>query len=96
MHPTNMIDFNGVIEENILPFKLSDFRRKYQDVIERFEKGISTTTAKVVDLSDHLCWKDLCEVTSPTGHAVYVDNNHYSKFYARHWLTSVDHLAVFE
>ena len=90
-----MIDFNGVIEENILPFKLSDFRKKYQGIIDRFESAIETTSAEVIDLSDHLCWKDVCEVISPTGHGVYVDNNHYGKFYVRHWFTSVDHLTVF-
>ena len=36
LHPHVMSDGNGVIEKNLTPFKLSDFRKKYRLVIDKF------------------------------------------------------------
>lgn len=47
----------------------------------------------MIDFSDNLCWNDNCEVLTPSGHGVYVDRNHYAKFYTRHWMSVVDHLV---
>ena len=30
LNPLNMVDFNGVIEENVKPFRLSAFKNKYK------------------------------------------------------------------
>ena len=64
-------------------------------MIEAFEKPMRDANIEVMDLTDHLCWEDECHVMSPSGHGVYVDGNHYGKFYVRHWLSVVDHLTVF-
>jgi len=32
-HPFNMMDGNGIIDENIRPFKYSDFRKRYKVLI---------------------------------------------------------------
>lgn len=47
----------------------------------------------IVRFSDHLCWEDRCEVLSPTGYAVFRDDNHHSKLYSRYWASSLDFLV---
>jgi hypothetical protein len=96
LSPLNMVDFNGVIEDNIKPFRLSWFTNKYREVIGVFDEWTRNSQIEVIDLADHLCWQDECHVLSPSGHGVYVDGNHYGKFYVRHWMTGVDHLTVFK
>jgi hypothetical protein len=38
LNPLSMVDFNGVIEDNIKPFRLSWFTNKYSEVIGVFDK----------------------------------------------------------
>ena len=36
-HPSYMSDENGIIEENIKPVKLSDFKDRFRVLIDKFE-----------------------------------------------------------
>ena len=90
-----MIDFTGVIKKNVEPFRLSAFKSKYSVIIGKYETAIQQNNATLIDLSDNLCWEDLCEVTTPSGYAAFTDPGHYGKFYSRHWLSVVDHLVEF-
>lgn len=56
LSPTSMIDFTGVIKNNVEPFKLSDFKNKYKVIIEKYETAIRQNNATVIDLSDNMCW----------------------------------------
>ena len=83
------------IEANIQPFKYSDFRRKYRQVIEKWETTMKNANVPIIDIAENLCWEDLCEKFTPLGYPAYQDNNHISKFYSRHWVSAVDHLVDF-
>ncbi len=54
--PFRMVDKGGVLEENVQPFKLSDFKKKYQPAIDKFETALSNANIKMIDLADNLCW----------------------------------------
>lgn len=95
LHPLNMFDFNGIIQQNIKPFRLSQFKNNYKLVIDGFENAMREGNVSIIDLSDNLCWEDSCEVLSPSGYGVYVDENHYTRLYSLHWLSVVDHLTEF-
>lgn len=88
-----MVDFNGIIEENIKPVKRSEFRDRYKRLIDEYETNLKSLNVDMIDLTDNLCWEDTCHVLSPEGYAVYVDENHYGKLYSRHWNSAVDHLV---
>lgn len=90
-----MIDFNGIIEENIKPIKRSDFRNIFKRIIDEYETNLKRLKVNMIDLTDNLCWEDTCQVLSPLGYSVYVDENHYGKLYSRHRISAVDHLAEF-
>ncbi len=90
-----MVDKDGVVEQNLQPFKYSDFRKKFKYVIDAYETALSNANIKMIDLADNLCWDDLCHVLSPKGYTAFIDRDHMGKFYSRHWLTSVDHLVKF-
>jgi hypothetical protein len=92
-NPAAMSDINGIIEQNINPVKLSDFKNKFKVLIDKFEPVLRKMNINVIDLSDNLCWEDICEVTSPAGYAIFVDDNHFGKFYSRHWISAVDYLV---
>jgi hypothetical protein len=34
--PAQMVDINGIIEENIQPFRLSEFKERNKEYIKRF------------------------------------------------------------
>jgi hypothetical protein len=95
MDPNHMVDFNGVIEEKIKPFRLSDYMRKYEGVYDNWHRIINKTNVEMIDYKEHLCWEDLCELLSPKGYGVFTDDNHAGKFFSRHWFTAVDHLTQF-
>lgn len=57
------------------------------------EDGIKNIGGVVVDLSEHLCWDDICEVLTPSGYAIYKDNNHYSVSYSYNWAGALDFLV---
>jgi hypothetical protein len=56
LNPLNMVDFNGVIEENIKPFKLSWFTTKYDKIIDAFGNWMKDNRIEIIDLADNLCW----------------------------------------
>jgi len=95
LNPNKILDLKGVIDKNIQPFKLSDFKNKYRVIIQKYEDAIKENKAKMIDISDNLCWNDTCHVISPTGYGIYTDDDHYGKFYSRHWLSSLDYLTEF-
>lgn len=64
-------------------------------MFEKYETAMKNANVDLIDLADNLCYEDSCEVISPRGYAIYSDEHHYGKFYARHWLSSVDHLIDF-
>lgn len=82
-----------MIEKNVQPFKLSDFRRKHQGVIDIYEEALRKNNVGIIDLSENMCYQDTCHVISPKGYAIYTDSGHYGKFYAHHWLSVVDDLV---
>ena len=92
-HPNFMSDADGIIEENIKPVKLSDFKNRYKVLIDKYETEAKRMNVNLIDTSDNLCWEDVCEVISPSGYAIFSDDNHYGKFYTRHWISAVDHLV---
>ncbi len=40
LSPQNMIDFAGVINKNVEPFSLSEFKTKFKMIIEPYEMAI--------------------------------------------------------
>jgi hypothetical protein len=46
-----MIDFFGIIEENIQPIRLSEFREQYKERIQILEKGIKDANISMIDMS---------------------------------------------
>lgn len=88
-----MSDESGVIEENIKPVKFSQFRAqisKYFDIFEQFVKNVN---GELVNLTDNMCYQDICEVLIPTGYPMTFDEDHQTKLYSRNWLGSVDYLT---
>ena len=70
MHDTRydarkMVDFNGIIEENIKPVKRSEFRNRYKRLIDEYETNLKSLNVDMIDLTDNLCWEDTCHVLSP-------------------------------
>jgi hypothetical protein len=55
-----MVDINGIIEENIQPFRLSEFKERNKELINRFEAGMKSIGVGILDYADHLCWEDRC------------------------------------
>lgn len=55
-HPALMADPNGIIEQNIEPVKLSDFKNRYKVLIEKYEKECRNSNISLIDLTDNLCW----------------------------------------
>jgi hypothetical protein len=53
-----MMDANGIIDENIKPFKYSDFRKRYRVLIETFETTVKAANIPIINLVDNLCWQD--------------------------------------
>jgi hypothetical protein len=90
-----MVENNGVIEQNVQPFKYSDFKRKFKPAIDKFETTLSNANITMIDLADNLCWEDTCHVVSSKGYAAMTDRDHYGKFYARHWPSVLDDLLKF-
>ncbi len=93
--PFHMVDNSGVIQENLKPFKYSDFRANFKPIIEKFETALSNANVRMIDLADNLCWEDLCHVVSSKGYAAMIDPDHYGRFYARHWPTVLDEMINF-
>jgi hypothetical protein len=54
--PRKMIDFSGIIEENIKPVKRSEFRNRYKRIIDEFETTLKDMKVDLIDLTDNLCW----------------------------------------
>ncbi len=88
-----MVEFDTIIDENIQPFKYSEFREKYARLYTTYETTMMNAGVKIIDIAENLCYNDSCEVLTPHGYAAYSDENHCGKFYARHWLSAVDHLV---
>lgn len=70
MHDTRydarkMVDFNGIIEDNIKPVKRSEFRNRYKRLIDEYETNLKSLNVDMIDLTDNLCWEDTCHVLSP-------------------------------
>ena len=51
-----MYDQSGVIEENLKPVKLSEFRLQYAEAINYFEKTLEGVGAEIINLTDNWCW----------------------------------------
>lgn len=49
----------------------------------------------MVDFTDYMCYKDVCEVLTPNGYPITLDRNHQTKLYVRNWAHSVDFLTEF-
>ena len=90
-----MSDESGVIEDNIKPVKYSLFREKYVKYFEIFETFVKNVGAELVNLTDNMCYQDICEVLIPTGYPMTFDEDHQTKLYSRNWLGSVDYLTQF-
>ena len=54
--PFHMIDKGGVLEQNVQPFKYSDFKNKFKPAIDKFESALSSANIPMIDLADNLCW----------------------------------------
>ncbi len=48
---------------------------------------------KLIDFAEHQCWDDKCEVLTPKGYGIYIDDNHYRYVYSKYWATGVDFLV---
>ncbi len=94
-HPDRMKDESGIIEDNIKPVKLSEFRQSFTQYIQILQTLAINVGAKIIDFSDHMCYKDNCEVLTPNGYSVNFDENHQMKLYSRNWAGSVDLLTDF-
>lgn len=70
--------------------RLSQFRAKYQVILDMFEPAMEKAGAKLLDFSDHHCWEDLCYPFTPAGYPAFIDNSHYMKPYAKYWASVVD------
>jgi hypothetical protein len=68
-----MVDFIGIIDENIRAIKRSEFRKQYQTIFEKYETAMKNNNVGIIDLADNLCYEDSCEVISPIGYAIYSD-----------------------
>lgn len=91
-----MFDADGLIESNIAPVRLSEFRAQYGGgIVEKFETDVQKAGATLIDFSEHHCWEDLCHKFTPAGYPVFVDTNHYIKPYAKYWASAVDFLVEF-
>lgn len=96
LHPSKMKDGSGeLIEDNLRPFKLSDYMKKYEKVIDKYHSAIKPLNIKLIRLTDNHCWENMCQRFTPSGHPIMADSNHYGKLFARHWMTAVDHLVDF-
>lgn len=32
---------------------------------------------KLIDFAEHQCWNEMCDVVTPNGYGIYIDDNHY-------------------
>ncbi|KAF0692245.1 Aste57867_16660 [Aphanomyces stellatus] len=81
----------GVHEPLPAPVSRLAFRKKYKDTIGLLEKAMANANATLIDLSDNMCYNDLCQVVSMReGEPVMWDTHHIRPFFARNYLTSID------
>ena len=51
--------------------------------------------AKLIYVSDHVCWNDICEILAPKGNPIYRDDNHFRFDYNKYWASTLDFLVDF-
>jgi hypothetical protein len=42
-----------------------------------------------------MCWEDNCELLTPEGFPIMIDDNHFANHFSQYWLSSVDLLTEF-
>ncbi|KAI9137664.1 acyltransferase family-domain-containing protein [Paraphysoderma sedebokerense] len=89
-HPRSMYDASGLIQSNLKPMKLSWYRQKFANLIERVENAIIDANATIIDFAVNMCWNDICEVVDPYGNPIMKDADHFRPFYARKYVDVVD------
>jgi hypothetical protein len=69
-----MKDGSGeLIEDNLKPFKLSEFMKKYEKVIEKYHSAIKPLNIELITLTDNHCFEDMCHRFTPSGHPILKD-----------------------
>ena len=93
-NPKNMYNYHGLDQTQLAPFKLSEFRSKNKNLFDILESHFAALGVTVIDLSDDLCYNDICEVIDRYGRPIMVDEyGHFRSCYSAVYSSVLDQVV---